>query len=170
MRYPVYAAILLLLLPVQAGLLAPLDNLGIWPDLGLAFVFIIGLLTGPGEAALAGVAVGLLQDIGSASLLGFTGLTRGLAGLAAGILGQRVLDVRSPSSSIFLFAFSIAESLVAAFFLEAIRGDMPVGGLFIRQMLPRAFFTALAGHGILRFATRRSVLALTRRRELQKEF
>ena len=169
MRPPVYLAILLLLLPVQAGLLAPLDRLGIRPDLGLAIVYTIGLLTGPGEAALAGVAFGLLQDVGTASLLGFSGLTRGLVGITAGVLGQRVLDVRSSSNSLFLFAFSIAESLLAALFLEAAWGDVPLGSLLVRQMLPRAFFTALAGYVILRLATRRNVPGLIMRHELQKE-
>ena len=169
MRFPVYLVILLFLLPVQEGLLAPLAEIGIRPDLGLALIYAIGLLTGPGEAALAGVAIGLLQDVGSASLLGSLGLTRGLVGLGSGVLGQRVLDVRSSSNSVVLFAFSLAESLATAVFLEATRGGVPLGGLFVRQMLPRAFFTAVIGYAILGLATRRGVPALIRRHELQKE-
>ena len=74
---------------------------GIKPDLALVVLFIIGLLTGPAEAALAGMGIGLLQDIGSASLLGFSGFTRGLVGLGAGLLGTRVLDIASPADRSF---------------------------------------------------------------------
>ncbi len=161
--------VLLLLIPLQASFFAPLARGGITPDLGLAVLYCIGLLTGPVEAGYAGIAIGLLQDIGSASLLGFTGLTRGIVGLAAGFLGRRVLDIQSPSNVIFLIVFSLAEGLLAAAFLDITYGTVPLAGLFFGRMVPRALTTALAGYGILRFVTRKPVLAWVRRRALQKE-
>jgi len=83
MKGPVYLAILLLIIPVQAALFSHLSLGGIKPDLPLALIYVIGLLTGPTEASLAGMAMGLVQDIGSASPLGMNGLTRGLIGLGA---------------------------------------------------------------------------------------
>ena len=109
MKPRVYLIVLLLLLPLQASLFGPLSLGGITPDLGLAILYCIGLMTGPVEAALAGVAIGLTQDLGSASLIGFSGLTRGLVGLFAGFLGRRVLDIQSPSNIVFLLLFCLAE-------------------------------------------------------------
>jgi hypothetical protein len=56
MKPRIYFIILLLIIPVQASLLSPLSLAGIKPDLALAVLYIIGLLTSPGEAALAGSA------------------------------------------------------------------------------------------------------------------
>jgi len=111
MKPRVYLTVFLLLLPLQASLFGPLSLGGVTPDLGLAVLYCIGLMTGPVEAALAGIAIGLLQDLGSASLIGFSGLTRGIMGLAVGFLGRRVLDIQSPSNLVFLLVFCLAEAL-----------------------------------------------------------
>jgi rod shape-determining protein MreD len=169
MRPSVYAVIALLLLPLQASLLAPLSRIGLAPDLGMAVLYTIGLLTTPLEATFAGIAIGLLQDLGSASLLGLSGLTLGIVGFLTGLLGQRVLDIKSPSSVVFLALFSLSGSLLTVLFLDLIYGGFPVLGPFFVRMVPRAAATTLAGYLIFRFATRRSVLPLIRRRELQKE-
>jgi len=124
MKPLVYFTILLLIIPVQAGLLEPLSLGGIKPDLALALLYIIGLLTGPQEAALAGMAIGLVQDIGNASFIGFSGLTRGLIGLSAGLLGRRVLDLTSPSNSIFLAAFSLLEGIFSALLQQMFYGSV----------------------------------------------
>lgn len=170
MKPRVYLIILLLLIPLQASLFGPLPLGGITPDLGLAVLYCIGLMAGPVEGAFAGIAIGLLQDVGSASLIGFSGLTRGIVGLAIGFLGRRVLDIQSPSNIIFLVVFSLAEALLAAVFLDITYGAVPLAGLFFGRMIPRAVTTAIAGYIILRLVTGRRVLPWIRRRELQKEF
>jgi rod shape-determining protein MreD len=169
MKPRVYVLVFLLLIPVQASLLAPLVRIGIRPDLGLVLLYAIGLLTGPGEAALAGIGIGLLLDLGSAGLIGFSGLTYGIIGLCAGLLGQRVLDVQSRSNVLVLAAISLAQSLVAAFFLELTYGSFPLLSQFFRRMVPQALVTAAAGLLILRYATRRKVLVWIRRRAMQRE-
>jgi len=169
MKPRMYLIVLLLLLPLQASLFGPLSLGGITPDLGLAVLYCIGLLTGPVEAALAGIAIGLTQDLGSASLIGFSGLTRGLVGLFAGFLGRRVLDIQSPSNIVFLFVFCLAESIFSALFLELTYGSVPLVGLFFGRMVPRAITTALVGYTLLRLITGKKILAWILRRELQKE-
>lgn len=169
MKPRMYLIILLLLLPLQASLFGPLPLGSIAPDLGLAVLYCIGLLTGPVEAALAGVAIGLIQDLGSASLIGFSGLTRGVVGLFAGFLGKRVLDIQSPSNIVFLVVFCLAESLFSALFLEITYGSVPLVGLFFSRMVPRAITTSLVGYGFLRLMNGKNVLAWLLRRELQKE-
>ena len=170
MKPRVYFMVFLLLIPLQASLFGPLSLGGAAPDLGLAVLYGVGLLTGPIEGALAGIAIGLTQDLGSASLIGFSGFTRGLVGLFTGLLGRRVLDIQSPSNIIFLVIISLADSLFSSLFLEITYGSVPVFGLFFGHAILRALTTAFAGYGILRLITGKNVLAWIRRRELQKEF
>jgi len=170
MKPRVYLIVFLLLIPLQASLFGPLSLAGVTPDLGLAVLYCVGLLTGPIEGAIAGIAIGLLQDVGSASLIGFSGFTRGLVGLFTGLLGRRVLDFQSPSNIIFLFVISLADSLFSALFLEITYGSVPVFGLFFGRAILQAATTACAGYAILRLIAGKNVLAWIKRRELQKEF
>ncbi len=169
MKPLVYFIIFLLIIPAQASLLNLLSLAGIKPDLALAVLYIIGLLTGPVEAALAGIGIGLVQDISSASFVGLNGFTRGLIGLCAGLLGRRVLDISSPSNLIFLIAFSLAEGLLVMMFIQAFYGFVPVIDMFFTSMLPQALYTGVLGILLLRFINSRSALNMLKRHALQKE-
>jgi rod shape-determining protein MreD len=169
MKGLVYLAILLLIIPVQAALFDPLPLGGIKPDLALALIYVIGLLTGPVEASLAGMAMGLVQDIGSASPLGMNGLTRGLIGLGAGLLSRRVLDIASPMNVIFLMAFSLAEGFIIMLFMQTFFGDVPFFSLLLTVLLPQALVSGLLGIFLLRFMNRKSVMSMLMRRSLLKE-
>jgi len=170
MRPRVYLIIVLLLIPFQASLFSPLSLGSATPDLGLAVLYCVGLLSGPIEGSLAGIAIGLLQDMGSASLLGFSGFTRGVIGLFTGLLGRRVLDIQSPSNILFLFVISLADSLFSALVLEMTYGSVPVVGLFFGRAMLKAATTACVGYGILRLITGKHALGWIRRRTLKKEF
>jgi rod shape-determining protein MreD len=169
MKGLVYVAFLALLLPVQAGLLALFAIGDVRPDLGLAAVFIIGLLTGPAEATVAGIGIGLLQDIGSASLLGFTGLTHGLVGLGAGLIGTRVLDRSNPFIVIFLALFSVLEGIAISIFLQVTCGDVPFFTLLFSRFIPQAAYTGVLCLILLRIVDRRGVLPLLKRQDIGKE-
>lgn len=169
MKPRVYLMALLLIIPVQAALFSPLSVAGVKPDLPLALIYIIGLLTGPTEGSLAGMGIGLIQDISSASLLGVTGFTRGLLGLGAGFLGRRVLDIASPSNIVFLAAFSLIEGIIISLFMQVFYGAVPFLSLFFTRMLPQALYTSLLGALILGFISRKHVTRMLIRRSLQKE-
>lgn len=169
MKLWVYLVVLLLILPVQAGLLNPLSIGGIKPDIALAVVFIIGLITGPVEGAFAGMGIGLLQDIGSASLLGLTGLSRGMVGLLSGLLGRRVLDIDNPMIVLFLVALSMAEGLFIALFLQTTYGAVPFLSLVAGRIVPQALYTGLCGLLLLHLVKKKNVLTALTRRELRKE-
>jgi rod shape-determining protein MreD len=169
MKPRVYVLIFLFIIPFQASLLAPASLAGITPDLALAVVYIIGLITGPREAVFAGIAVGLLQDLNSANFLGFTALTRGLVGLAAGLLGKRVLDIGSLSNIIALAVLSLGEGIVIALFMQIVYEDVPFFRLLFSRLLLQALYTGLLGTFLLRLISRRGFLEMLTRRSLQKE-
>ncbi len=169
MKPRVYLMMLLLIIPVQASLFRPLSLAGIKPDLPLALIYIIGLLTGPTEASLAGMGIGLVQDIGSASLIGMNGFTRGLIGLGAGFLGRRVLDIASPSNVIFLAAFSLMEGFIISMFMQIFYGKVPFISTLFNLMIPQAIYTGLLGTLMLRFISNKNVVTQLIRRSLQKE-
>lgn len=169
MKPRVYIILLLAIVPVQASFPDLLSVRGNTPDAALALLYCIGLLTGPGEAALAGMAVGMVQDIGSASFIGFSGFLRGLIGLAAGMLGRHVLDISSPSNILFIALFSLAESVLIALFLEVFHGSVPFFGLFFTRMVPGAFFTGVLGYFFLSLINRKGVLPALKRRALLQE-
>lgn len=169
MKPGVYVIVLLLIIPLQASLFDPVSIAGVKPDLGLAVLFLIGLLTGPVEGTLAGMAIGITQDIGSGSVLGLAGITRGLAGLAAGLLGRRVLDYKSPSNSIFLVLFALLEGLAIAIFMQVFYGAVPFFRLLVGRILPQAVYTGLLGFAMLQMLGRKNLIAALQRRTTYKE-
>lgn len=169
MKPRIYLIILLFIIPIQARLLSPFSIAGITPDLALAVVYVIGILTTPREAALAGIGIGLLQDINAASYLGLMGFMRGLMGLSAGFLGKHVLNVASMSNVIFLGSFSLLESTLISLFHETVYGSVPFFSLFFSHMLPRAVYTAVAGSLMLRYVSTKDVIPRIMRRSLERE-
>jgi rod shape-determining protein MreD len=169
MKLLVYLMVLLLVIPLQSSLFGPISLFGIKPDLPLALLYVIGLLAGPTEGALAGIGIGLLQDISSAGPLGLIGITRGMLGLGAGFLGQRVLDIANPANIIFLSAFCLVEGIALALYIETVYGNCPCLSLIFTRMLPQALYTGLLGTFMLRFIKEKNVTAMLLRRSLQKE-
>jgi len=170
MKSGVYLIVFLLIIPVQASLMDHLSVGGIKPDLAMSIIYAVGLLASPAEAAVAGMGLGLVQDIGSAGLLGFTGFTLGLVGLLAGLLGRQVLNIASPSNFIFLFSFSLAQGVLTALLVQLFYGSMPFFSTFFSRMVPQALYAGILGVILLRLINRRNVLGLLRRRSRNKEF
>jgi len=169
MKASVYFILFLLIIPFQASLLNPLSLAGIKPDLALALLYIIGLVISPLEATIVGIGTGLLLDIGSVSLIGLTGFTRGLVGLFASLLGKKVLDVSSPSNGIFLAGFSLLEGIGLMLFMQIFYEDLPFFSLVAGRILPQAIYTGVLGVVLLQFMAGKNVLAPLMRRTVQKE-
>lgn len=169
MKFPVYLAILLLVIPVQASLLEPFSVGGIRPDAGLALLYCVGLLTSPLEGALFGMALGLVQDVGSADLIGFTAFTRGMIGLLAGLLGRHLLDLANPSNILFITLLSITDGIFTSLFLQFFFGSVPFFTLLFTRTLPLALYTGVLGYLLIHVLTNRNVLALVKRRSLQQK-
>ena len=169
MKPRVYFMVLLLVIPAQASLFSPFSVFGIKPDLPLALIYIIGLLTGPVEGALAGMGIGLIQDVSSAGLLGLDGFTRGLLGLCAGVLGERILNIASPANIIFLAVFCLIEGIIISLSMQLFYGNVPFISILFNLMIPQAIYTGLLWTLMLRAIKDKNVTAMLLRRSLQKE-
>lgn len=164
-----YLIVIFVIVPIQASLLSPLSVNGITPDVAFALVYITGLLTNPAEATLAGMAVGIMTDISSASLIGLTGVTRGLVGLSAGLLGRHVLNIASLSNIAFLAAFSVLESAFIFMFIQISYGAVPFFSMLFTTIAPQALSTALVGTIILRFIHAKGIIPRLIRPSFHKE-
>jgi rod shape-determining protein MreD len=170
MKAGVYFTLFFLIIPLQASLLNSLSIAGIKPDLALALLFIIGLLTKPVEATLVGMATGVLLDIGSASHIGIMGFTRGIVGLSASLLGSKVLNITNPLNAIVLMVFGLLEGICVLLFLELLYGSVPFGSLLARHIIPQSIYTGLLGVVLFRLIAIKDVIGFLKKRSIQKEF
>ena len=117
---------------------------GVRPDLLLLFVLAAGMRGGETAGAAWGVGLGFLQDSFSAGLPGTAILTKGLAGLAAGSLRER-LDCDNPNTqALVAAAATLAEGAVHL----ALLAVFSEGGRFVEPLLA-VVVPAAALHGAL---------------------
>jgi len=170
MKVGAYLTLFFLIIPLQASLLSPLSVAGITPDITLALLFIIGLITKPIEATLVGMATGILLDIGTASHIGLMGFTRGLVGLSISLLGKKALNITSPSNGIVLAVFGLLEGICTLLFLQLIYDSVPFISLIIYRIIPQSIYTGVLGVLLLRFLTVKDVVDFLKRPTVEKEF
>jgi rod shape-determining protein MreD len=117
---------------------------GLRPDLLLLFVLAAGMRGGEGAGALWGIALGFVQDTFSAGLAGTGVLTKGLAGLAAGSLRER-LDCENPNTQALV---AVLATLADGALHLAVRTVLSEGSGFLVPLLG-AVAPAAALHGAL---------------------
>lgn len=75
---------------LQSAVFPHLTLFGVKPDLVMVVVACWGLLYGPREGFVAGVAAGLLQDLLFAQYIGLFALAKALVGLFAGVVAGKI--------------------------------------------------------------------------------
>ncbi|WP_447977677.1 rod shape-determining protein MreD [Candidatus Nitrospira bockiana] len=145
MKRGLYAAVLLGLVPLQATVLPHATLLGVRPDLCFIAVFLIGFLKGESKGALAGLGLGFIQDLFSATPLWLNVMTKGALGLLAGLLGRHLANATVITVFVLMGILSILSGVV--FGLVARIGDSPSLWLDAVQsiILPEAFLNAVLG-------------------------
>jgi len=118
-----YAGALLGVVPLQVTVLHYLAIGEVRPDLCLALTCLVGFVVGERQGLLLGVGLGFMQDLVSAGDLWLNVMTKGVAGLVAGMVGRQLvqttplsflilsLSVSSFSGLVFLFTGRPAETL-----------------------------------------------------------
>lgn len=128
MKGVAYTGALLVVVPLQVTVLHYLAIGEVRPDLCLALTCLVGFVVGERQGLLLGLGLGFMQDLVSAGDLWLNVVTKGVAGLVAGMVGRQLvqttplsflilsLSVSSFSGLVFLFASqpsgALAEELV----------------------------------------------------------
>lgn len=142
MKYAVYIGLLLVLVPVQTTFLDAVSALGVRPDLCLVTAALVGLTLGRFEGLLVGLALGLVQDFFSAGVLGLNLVTKGVAGLLAGVAGRYVAPTTPVTAFVVMFGLSVISGLV--FLLSGRGGETAMEALYgvWSILLPQAVYDA----------------------------
>lgn len=85
-----YAALLVGLVPAQTTVLSAWKVAGVGPDYCLVVACLVGFFAGELEGLLAGMAIGLMQDLFSAGDQWMNYMTKAFAGLIAGLVGKHL--------------------------------------------------------------------------------
>ncbi|MEX5213090.1 MAG: hypothetical protein NW703_02890 [Nitrospiraceae bacterium] len=157
MKFWVYLGLCLLLVPLQTTALGRTGTTLVEPDVILVAVCLIGLLTDELEGALMGVLLGFIQDLFSAGVAFPNLVTKGLLGIAAGLIGQQVVQV---SSIVVALTVVLLSSLSGLAFLYLARGHalweafLAVPTLLLPQALLDAILAVAVFWGVQRIAVR----------------
>jgi rod shape-determining protein MreD len=154
MKYVVYAALALLLVPLQVVLLDRISIVGIRPDPVLIAVCLIGLHIGAVDAIVMGVALGFLQDLFSGGTNWGNLCLKPFIGLLAGLIGRNLVNLTVTVALALLMALSML-AWVLMFLLKSLTG---AGGDFVMTawtiILPQACYDAILGVAALKLLQR----------------
>ena len=146
MKIGVFIVFLLLLFPFQATVLYSLSPWGIRPDLCLVTACLTGLWAGRVRGTLAGMVLGLIQDVFSASSLWLNLLMKAGAGFLLGNLARHLPNLQSPLVFVPVAALSFVWGIVFLLLSRTGTGEM----LFsvVTLLLPQAVLDGLVAIGI----------------------
>ncbi len=116
MKFLLYALLALIVVPLQTTLLHYVSILGVRPDLGLIAACLVGFLGGELDGLILGLILGCFQDILSAGDLWINVVTKGGAGLLAGLAGRHMAHI---TPAVLTIGLVIISSLSSGVFLYA---------------------------------------------------
>ncbi len=160
MKVLFYSALLLVLVPLHTTILPHVSIWGVKPDVGLVVAALIGLIAGEAEGLAVGLAIGWVLNMYSAGELWLSLVTKGGAGLLAGLLGRHVAQISTAVLCAGLLILSLTGGLVTA--LTA-KSDTLADTWWMLQsiVLPQAIFDAAVGTGLFWIVRQRMMLEWT---------
>ncbi|HWF32311.1 MAG TPA: rod shape-determining protein MreD, partial [Solirubrobacteraceae bacterium] len=129
------AALAVVLVFFQIGVVSEVPVLGVSVDLSPLLVAFVGLLCGSTVGAATGFAVGLLVDLALVQTLGVTSLTLTVVGYWSGRL-REVRDPQAALTPLLVGAVASAGAMVAYSIVQFLLGvDAPVSLELLRQIV-----------------------------------
>lgn len=149
-----YVLLALVIVPLQSTLWHAVSIDGVRPDLGLIAACLVGFLGGELDGLLLGCLLGFSQDIFSAGELWLNLMTKGGAGLLAGLVERQVANL---TPMVVFVAVLIVSALSGAIVIYAMKLNALDDMWFAagRILVPQAIFDALIGVGLYWVAQRR---------------
>ncbi len=144
MKTLLYAILIVGIVPLQSILLPHATVWQVKPDIGLVAVCLVGLLAGELDGILVGLAVGWAMSLFSAGDLATGMVTKGVAGMLAGLAGRQMAQVTPTVLVAGLFTFSC---LAGFAMMGSIRmgEDRDLWWALRAVILPQACFDAAVG-------------------------
>ncbi|MBM4122044.1 MAG: hypothetical protein FJ249_05575 [Nitrospira sp.] len=155
MKPALYAGLLLGLVPVQAALLQHIEFVGIRPDLCLVAACLAGFLAGELEGLLIGLALGLVQGLFSAGDLWLNVITKGGAGLLAGLAGRHVTNPTTVSMLAVLAGLSVLSGIIVLVAIRSGAGLVAFLAAVRSVLVPEVVLNAAVGTGLYWLIARR---------------
>ena len=150
-----YAALILLLVPLQVVLVDRISIFDIRPDLALVAVCLIGLYCGEMEALLAGIAIGFSQDLFSGGGQWVNLCLKPILGLIAGLASRNLLNL----TWLFAVGLILCLSVLSGTIMYLLKAFTAPGASFFLAarsiILPQACYDALVGLALLKLLQRR---------------
>ncbi|HJT20572.1 MAG TPA: hypothetical protein VJ746_08880 [Nitrospira sp.] len=161
MKLLFYSGLVLLLVPLHTTILPHVSVWGVKPDVGLVVATLIGLTAGEAEGLAIGLAIGWVLNMYSAGELWLSLVTKGGAGLLAGLLGRHVAQISTTVLCVGLLVLSLAGGTVTALVAKS---DTLADTWWMVQsiVLPQAIFDAAVGTGLFWIVRERMMLEWTR--------
>ena len=150
MKVAAYAALVLLVIPIQIVLLDRISVAGIRPDLALVVVCLIGLYRSEVEAVLAGLALGFAQDLFSGGALWGNLCLKPILGLMAGLASRNLVNLTWAFVLVLMLGLSLLSGSVM-YLLKSFTG--PGANFFLAArgiILPQACYDAVLGLAALK--------------------
>jgi hypothetical protein len=146
MKTLLYAALVLVVVPLQTTLLSHVTVLDVRPDVGLIAVCLVGFFGGELDGLLLGVILGWSQDLLSAGELWVNVVSKGGAGFLAGLAGRHLAHITPAVLLIGLAAISCVSSLAFVYSMKISDWDVVwhamYSKVFIQATLDAAVGTA----------------------------
>jgi rod shape-determining protein MreD len=149
-----YAALILLLVPLQVVLVDRITLFDVRPDLGLVAVCLIGLYGGEMDALLAGIAIGFAQDLFSGGGQWGNLCLKPMLGLIVGLASRNLVNLTGLFAVGLILGLSVLSGTVM-YLLKAFTG--PGASFFLAAhgiILPQACYDALVGLALLKILQR----------------
>lgn len=144
MRWWLLLPFTILLVAVQSTLLAPLAIWGIRPDLILVFIATVGMVSGPLAAGSVGLVTGFCIDAITGRFVGLGAISKAVAGVVAGALGQRVFKENALVKIASIFLTAVVDGVVYFLGAQAFGFRFDLQQSLFKVLLPGAWYTAAA--------------------------
>jgi len=150
MKAILYTILILSVVPLQSIVLPHASVWNVMPDMGLVAVCLVGLLAGELDGVLMGLAVGWAMSLFSAGDAMTSIVTKGMAGLLAGLAGRQMAQITPMVLVAGLFVVSCLAGLATVGSVK-LAEDRDMWWALRTVILPQACFDAVAG-GVLYWA------------------
>lgn len=143
MKWWVVAGVIALALVVQTTVFPYLEILRVKPDFILILAVCFGMLRGPRDGALIGLAGGLVEDILLGRYIGVQAVARLLPGYLAGIAGSKLYRENVLVSMVTVFGATVVSELLAALLWLRLGANLDLWAGLRSIILPAGLYNSI---------------------------